>query len=85
MRYRADGQLEFLGRADDQLKLRGYRVEPGEVEAVLGQHPAVSQCVVVVQTGPGGDPRMVANVMLKKDQSISCSELQHFARAHIPS
>jgi amino acid adenylation domain-containing protein len=85
VRYRTDGQLEFLGRADDQLKLRGYRVEPGEVEAVLGQHPAVSQCVVVAQAGPGGDPRLVAYVIPKKGQSISCSELQHFARTHIPN
>lgn len=42
-----DGRLKFLGRADDQLKLRGYRVEPGEVEAILQQHPSVSACAVV--------------------------------------
>ncbi|MDP9793792.1 natural product biosynthesis luciferase-like monooxygenase protein [Catenuloplanes nepalensis] len=52
-RLRADGELEFLGRLDDQVKLRGHRIEPGEIEAVLVRHPAVRAAVATVHgTGP---------------------------------
>lgn len=49
VRWRRDGQLEYLGRTDDQIKLRGVRIEPGEIEAVLAAHPAVSSARVVVR------------------------------------
>jgi amino acid adenylation domain-containing protein len=57
-----DGRLEFLGRADRQVKVRGFRVEPGEVEAALGRHPGVAACAVVPAAGAGGGTVLAAFV-----------------------
>ncbi|MGW0285883.1 non-ribosomal peptide synthetase [Streptomyces sp. NPDC003236] len=61
-RFLPDGNIEFLGRLDDQVKLRGFRVEPGEVEATLAEHPAVGQAAVTVREDGHGDHRMYAYV-----------------------
>jgi amino acid adenylation domain-containing protein len=60
VRWRPDGQLEFLGRLDDQVKVRGYRIEPGEVETVLMTHPAVTAAAVGVRPDPQHQPRLTA-------------------------
>ncbi|MFJ5136486.1 amino acid adenylation domain-containing protein [Streptomyces sp. NPDC088707] len=61
VRWRADGQLEFLGRGDDQVKLRGYRIEPAEIEAALSAHPAVGRAAVLVRDGR----RLIAYAVLR--------------------
>jgi len=62
VRYRENGELEFLGRLDHQAKIRGFRVELGEIESVLMRHPHVRQAVVTVREY-GGDPRLVAYLL----------------------
>ncbi|MFD1831405.1 amino acid adenylation domain-containing protein [Streptomyces desertarenae] len=63
VRWNEDGLLEYLGRADDQISLRGFRVEPGEVEAALAAHPAVRRAAVVMREDAAGDARLVGYVV----------------------
>ena len=65
VRYTGAGELEFVGRRDGQVKVRGYRVELGEVEAALGGHAAVRECAVAVREEAGGDRRLVAYVVVE--------------------
>jgi amino acid adenylation domain-containing protein len=62
-RARTDGQLEFCGRADDQVKLRGHRIELGEIEAALNRHPDIAQSSVVLRDGPSGEKELVSYVI----------------------
>ncbi|MFE0652459.1 amino acid adenylation domain-containing protein [Streptomyces sp. NPDC059534] len=79
-----DGTLEYLGRADGQVKLRGHRVEPGEIEEVLTGHPAVSRAVVVPHEDQPGDSRLVAYVTGAPARTPDAGELRAHCAAHLP-
>ncbi|HEX6290021.1 MAG TPA: amino acid adenylation domain-containing protein [Herpetosiphonaceae bacterium] len=68
-RYLPDGTIEYLGRSDQQIKLHGYRIEPGEIEAVLRQHEAVREAAVVVREERGAK-RLVAYVVPNENQEL---------------
>ncbi|MEU4769929.1 amino acid adenylation domain-containing protein [Actinosynnema sp. NPDC023794] len=79
----ADGGLHFVGRADDQVKVRGYRVEPGEVEAALARRPDVAQVAVVVREDVPGDRRLVA--YLRADGEVDLDAVRAEAAAALPA
>ncbi len=75
-RYLADGSLEFLGRNDHQIKIRGFRVEPGEIEARLIDHPQVREAVVLA-LGEGSDKRLIAYVVAEADDQLASTLRAH--------
>ncbi|QXH58577.1 non-ribosomal peptide synthetase [Pseudomonas maumuensis] len=81
VRYRADGELEFLGRNDFQVKLNGLRIEPGEIEALLASHPALGQAVVLVR-----DDRLVAYASCRDGHDAPALEtLRAYLLARLPA
>ncbi|MDP2320782.1 MAG: amino acid adenylation domain-containing protein [Acidobacteriota bacterium] len=79
-RWQPDGTVEFLGRLDHQVKLRGFRIEPGEIESVLGRHPEVAHCAVMVR-GAGPEAALVAYYV---GGNVSADSLRELLRVSVP-
>jgi thioesterase domain-containing protein/acyl carrier protein len=91
-RLRPDGEIEYLGRRDRMIKIRGFRVELGEVEAALAKHPAVDQCVAVVkqlgetdQASRQQGAYLLAYAVLKPGETISSQDLHEFLKDRLPN
>ncbi|MCC5608943.1 amino acid adenylation domain-containing protein [Nostoc sp. CHAB 5834] len=69
-RYLNNGQLEYFGRQDDQIKIRGFRVELGEIAAAIAQHPSLQNSVVIAQNDPQGDKYLIAYIVTKEENLI---------------
>src|SRR5262249_23632944 len=80
-RWGAEGRLEFLGRRDRQVKVRGFRVEPAEIEATLSRHPAGSGGVVVASEEKSGGARLIAYVVAEE---AALGDVRAFLRARLP-
>ena len=81
-RYLSDGNIEFIGRADEQVKVRGYRIELGEIQAALQEHRSVRQSVVVASNDDRGDKRVIGYVVV--DGAVTDIELKKDLRQRLP-
>jgi amino acid adenylation domain-containing protein len=85
-RFLPDGRLEFIGRGDAQIKLRGFRIEPAEIEAALDRHPAIESSAVVCRDAGGTDGKqLLAFVAGRPGSGATAGELADFLRARLPS
>jgi amino acid adenylation domain-containing protein len=80
--YLSDGNIEFIGRADDQVKLRGYRIELDEIKAALLQHEAVKEAVVLARGGE--DKRLIAYLVSRDHKGVASSELREYLKQRLP-
>jgi amino acid adenylation domain-containing protein len=84
-RYLPDGNLEFLGRVDHQVKIHGYRIELGELETALERHPAIRQAVVLAREDALGDTCLVAYVVAGQEPDLTSSDLRRFLVHILPA
>ncbi|MFE3138189.1 amino acid adenylation domain-containing protein [Streptomyces scopuliridis] len=85
VRWRADGELEYLGRTDDQVKVRGFRIEPAEVEAAVAAHPGAAQVVVVPHEAPHGGKSLIAYVVRDGTRELTAAGLRAHTAGTLPA
>ena len=82
-RFRSDGEIEYLGRVDNQVKLRGLRIELGEIESVLAAHEGVAEAVVIL-SGEGEQQKLAAYLVMKDEAALAPGELRRYLRTKLP-
>jgi iturin family lipopeptide synthetase A len=82
-RWLPDGNIEFIGRADEQVKIAGYRIEPGEIEAVLQKHPDIDNAIVVAKANNKGIKELVAYIVSKV--AFSTADMRSHLGAYLPA
>jgi acyl-coenzyme A synthetase/AMP-(fatty) acid ligase len=83
--YRGDGNLTYIGRSDQQIKLRGYRVELGEIEQMLTQHPAVREAIVTTRENQPGDKQLSAYYISTQQTPANITSLRDFLKEKLPA
>ena len=83
-RYRADGNIEFLGRRDHQVKIRGFQVEPGEIEVRLKQHPLVREAAVLAREDLPGGKQLAAYIVPREQSAVPPTDLRQFLEPFLP-
>jgi amino acid adenylation domain-containing protein len=84
VRWKEDATLEYIGRADHQLKVRGFRIEPGEVESALNQHPLVQSSLVMAREDVPGDRRLAAYIVAEDADAVDSSGVRAFLSERLP-
>ena len=84
VRYRSDGEIEYLGRLDFQVKVRGHRIELGEVESLVAQYPGVRQALAIVREDTPGDQRLVCYVVPERGVAVRAPELRAAIKDKLP-
>lgn len=83
-RYLPSGDIAYLGRADEQIKILGYRIEPTEIEAAIGRHPAIAASAVIARGSNCSEKRLTAYITTSNGTTPSAAELREFLKASLP-
>ncbi|AFY58519.1 amino acid adenylation enzyme/thioester reductase family protein,thioester reductase-like protein [Rivularia sp. PCC 7116] len=83
-RYLSNGNIEFIGRVDHQVKIHGYRIELGEIETTLLKHPAIKETVVIAKEDKSGNKRLIAYTVADFTRTVTTDDLRHFLQQHLP-
>ncbi len=83
-RYLADGNIEFIGRIDSQVKVRGFRIEPGEIDALLMKHSEIQDSITVVREPVPGDKRLISYIVTSGENEVDVTGIKEYLRGRLP-